>query len=130
MHHRREERAAPKGLAYRVIEDVSGDAGFPVARKKFEKTWPIGSIVFLSRKWGRYKGTGHFLLRVTGGWMDPWMSSVEGNPCGGICDRLPRGTGIDAGLVPEPAALPSKRMVGRRRPSTTYRQATGRTTCA
>lgn len=88
------------GLELEPIIDVLRDAGITMVQQVGAKRWPSGTIAFLSEEWGRYRGTGHYLLRTDDGWMDPWANLDEGRPRAGYLDRLPRGTGVQVALVP------------------------------
>ncbi|MDQ1064486.1 MULTISPECIES: hypothetical protein [Stenotrophomonas] len=88
------------GLELEPIIDVLRDAGILMEQRVGAKRWPSGAIVFLSEEWGRYRGTGHYLLRTDDGWMDPWANPDEKRPRAEYLDRLPRGTTVQVALVP------------------------------
>lgn len=48
---------APAGLSYRAIKAVLGSEDVVMTRKARLPAYPVGTIVFLSRKWGRYRGS-------------------------------------------------------------------------
>ena len=62
--------------------------------------WPIGAIVFLSAKSGRYAGSGHYILKTPAGWMDPWANSENLPRQAKFRARLPGNTTIQAALIP------------------------------
>jgi len=64
----------PGGLELEPIMSVLQDAGICVLATTDLTNFPLGSIVFLSETWGRYKGSGHYLLKTERGWMDPWSN--------------------------------------------------------
>lgn len=68
------------GLAYR---------GRLCARRK-DDAIPVGAIVFLSRKAGKFEGSGHYLLRTPAGWMDPWSNYPDPSRKAKISTRRPR----------------------------------------
>lgn len=97
----REINASPYGLPYKVIEYVLGRAGVTTIRKRGQRTWQAGTIIFLSKQRGRYRNAGHYLLKVPRGWMDPWINYQTEPPVGGIRAGLPRGAPVQTGLVPQ-----------------------------
>lgn len=113
----REIDASPRGLPYKVIEFVLDGAGVRTSRRRGQRKWPTGTIVFLSKQRGRYRNCGHYLLKVPRGWMNPWINDPQEPPLGAIRARLPRGAPVQVGFVPEPANAPLKVAGGRGRPS-------------
>jgi hypothetical protein len=89
---------AEEGLNVAPIIAVVRKAGIEVKRHHSLKSWPEGTIVFLSDKVGVYKGTGHYLLKTSRGWMDPWGSTAV--PKAQYRKHLPRTSRVEVGLVP------------------------------
>lgn len=92
--------AEPEGLELEPIIKVLREAGIRMEQTSGLKRWPLGTIAFLSEERGRYKGSGHYLLKTAEGWMDPWSNMDETPRRAGFVDRLPHGTGVQAALVP------------------------------
>nr|WP_158651760.1 cysteine peptidase family C39 domain-containing protein [Marinobacterium profundum] len=95
---------ANEGLELEPIISVLKKAGMRVSIENNLKLWPIGTIAFLNENDGDYKGSGHYLLRTTEGWMDPWYNVLYQNPQprqAKFRKLLPRNTSVQAALVPE-----------------------------
>ena len=88
------------GLDLGPIIKVLADHGIEVTKNWSATRWPVGTIVFLFRDWGRYKGTGHYMLKTSKGWMDPWKNVEDASPVAGYWLRLPRNAGVQVALIP------------------------------
>jgi len=102
---------APHGLRFAVVRAVLNEGKRPVMWSLRSEVWPSGTVVFLSRQWGRYCDSGHYMLRVSAGWMDPWKNFPSSSRRGGIRRHLPKDTEVTAALVPKPANKPLQRTV-------------------
>lgn len=89
------------GLEPDTMIKVLADAGIIVEERVGLRRWPSGTIVFLSEEWGRYKESGHYMVKTDEGWMDPWINGPDEKPRkADIRDRLPYGTSVQVALVP------------------------------
>lgn len=89
----------PRGLELDPIIRVMTEAGSQVIEKTESRKWPLGTIVFLSEDWGKYKGGGHYLLRCPDGWMDSWVNFPDKPRQAAYRQRLPYGTSVQVALV-------------------------------
>lgn len=90
----------PYGLSLRALAKAVPGHRATYEQAQSVSRWPVGTVVFLSEVSGRYKGSGHYLLKTPEGWMDPMFNGDEEKAKAGFRARLPRGTAIQAALVP------------------------------
>ena len=89
----------PKGLDLDPIVKVLHRAGVDVVADWFAKEMPAGTIAYIDGA-APYKD-GHYLLKVAGGWMDPWSSMPAKAREAKVQKGLPKGTNIKVALVPK-----------------------------
>lgn len=91
----------PRGLEPEPIIRVMTDAGLQMIELTEYRQWPLGTIAFLSEDWGKYKGSGHYLLKTDHGWMDSWANFPNKPRRAAYQKRLPYGTALQLALVPK-----------------------------
>ena len=91
--------ARPKGLEPLPITKVLEDVGYKVNRRYKASTWPLGTIVLLTWKFGRYKNSGHYMLLTGHGWMDPWFNLKEKPRTSKYRASLPKNTAVACAIV-------------------------------
>ena len=89
----------PKGLELDPIVKVLHDAGVEVLADWFAQEFPDGTIVYIEG--GEPYECGHYLLRVSGGWMDPWFNMPEEDRVAKVRKGLPKGAIIKVALIPK-----------------------------
>ncbi len=90
---------SPKGLELDPIVYVLHDAGIEVLADWFAKDFPDGTIAYI--KGGAPYECGHYLLKVPGGWMDPWFNMPAEDRVAKIRKGLPKGTKVKVALIPK-----------------------------
>jgi|SRR6185437_57214 len=88
-----------KGLEPFNIVHVLRVAGYEVTKQSKACSWPLGTIVLLTWRWGRYKKSGHYMLLTDRGWMDPWYNLNRRPRKAKYRQVLPRRTAVEAALV-------------------------------
>lgn len=89
----------PKGLEPSPIAHVLRDAGYEVTKQYKASSWPLGTIVLLTWRFGRYKDCGHYMLLTGRGWMDPWFNLNECPRKAQYRSALPKNTAVVVALV-------------------------------
>lgn len=89
----------PEGLTLSPIYKVIRDAGYKVTKPYKARSYPIGTITLLTSSFGRYKGSGHYMLLTARGWMDPWYNINRRPRKAGYRSLLPKNTGVTAALT-------------------------------
>lgn len=87
----------PYGLSPRALSKAVPTHKAIYKKASGIKRWPVGTLVFLSEKSGRYEGSGHYILKTPNGWMDPLANSDEAK----FRARLPSNTSVQAALIPD-----------------------------
>ena len=89
----------PKGLEPSPIAHVLRDAGYKVTKQYKAISWPLGTIVLLTWRFGRYKDCGHYMLLTGHGWMDPWFNLNKRPREAKYRSVLPKNTTVEVALV-------------------------------
>lgn len=92
--------AYPHGLDLDPIVHVLRRSRIKVVADWYAKSFPTGTIAYISGE--RPYKDGHYVLKVDGGWMDPWININRPNDRrkAGLRTQLPKGAKVKVALIP------------------------------